>query len=60
MQKSGGVNLANVTVFARGGKVTLTGYVPENEQIELAKSSASSVEGVTSVTNNLVEGQPGS
>jgi osmotically-inducible protein OsmY len=60
MQKSGSVNLANVTVLARSGKVTLTGYVPDNGQIELAKSSASSVEGVTSVTNNLVEGQPGS
>jgi osmotically-inducible protein OsmY len=45
--------VANITVRARGGAVTLAGTVPEQPQIDLATQTAQGVAGVTSVKNAL-------
>jgi len=49
----GQVDMSNVAVLARSGKVTLVGSVPENEQIDLARQRAQSVAGVTHVVDDL-------
>lgn len=49
-----GLNVSRVAVTAAGGKVTLSGSAPTQEQIALAQQLASRVAGVTDVTNNLV------
>ncbi|HDR9277405.1 TPA: BON domain-containing protein [Burkholderia vietnamiensis] len=59
LSKTKGLNAVNVRVLVRHGVVTLTGYVPDSEQVQLAGDSASRVAGVTSVVNNLVPGEPG-
>ncbi|MEF9439073.1 MULTISPECIES: BON domain-containing protein [Burkholderia] len=59
LSKTKGLNAINVMVLARHGAVTLTGYVPDSEQVQLAGDSAARVAGVTSVANNLVPGEPG-
>ncbi|AMV44315.1 BON domain-containing protein [Paraburkholderia caribensis] len=59
LSKTKGLNAINVTVLARRGAVSLTGFVPDSEQVQLAGDSAGRVAGVTSVVNNLVPGQPG-
>ena len=53
LAKTKGVSVANITVRARGGDVTLAGSVPEQSQIELATQAAQGVEGVKSVKNAL-------
>ncbi|HEY4802046.1 MAG TPA: BON domain-containing protein [Paraburkholderia sp.] len=52
-----GVSTSHVFVFARGGKVTLLGWVPEHEQVALAERTAASVPGVTSVDSWLARGR---
>ncbi|RQV71764.1 BON domain-containing protein [Burkholderia anthina] len=59
LSKTKGLNAINVRVLARRGAVTLTGYVPDSEQVQLAGDSAARVAGVTSVANNVVPGEPG-
>ncbi|WP_406806461.1 BON domain-containing protein [Burkholderia semiarida] len=59
LSKTKGLNAINVRVLARRGAVTLTGYVPDSEQVQLAGDSAARVVGVTSVANNVVPGEPG-
>ncbi|MBU9693218.1 BON domain-containing protein [Burkholderia multivorans] len=59
LSKTKGLEAINARVFVRHGTVTLTGYVPDSEQVQLAADSASRVAGVTSVVNNLVPGEPG-
>jgi osmotically-inducible protein OsmY len=49
----GNIDVSSVDVRARGGAVTLTGKVPEGDQIEKAGTVAQGVAGVTSVTNKL-------
>ncbi|WP_206952184.1 BON domain-containing protein [Trinickia acidisoli] len=51
-----GVGLSHVFVLARGGDITLVGWVPESEQVPLAEKSAMGVQGVTSVNNLLTRG----
>jgi osmotically-inducible protein OsmY len=53
LAKTKGLSVANITVRARGGAVTLAGTVPEQQQIDLATQSAQGVAGVTSVKNAL-------
>lgn len=49
----GNIDVSSVAVRARGGVVTLTGSVPEGDQIEKAGTVAQGVDGVTSVSNKL-------
>ena len=49
----GHVDMSNVAVLARSGKVTLVGSVPESGQVDLAGQRAQSVAGVIDVVNNL-------
>lgn len=51
LSKIKGLSIANVTVQARGGAVTLAGSVPEQSQIDLVTQTAQGVAGVTSVKN---------
>ncbi|MFL9910607.1 BON domain-containing protein [Paraburkholderia sp. RL17-337-BIB-A] len=53
LSKTKGLSVANITVRARGGAVTLAGTVPEQPQIDLATQTAQGVAGVTSVKNAL-------
>jgi hypothetical protein len=59
LTKTQGLQTGSITVLARQGVVSLVGYVPDNQQVQLAGDSAGKVVGVTSVTNNLVLGEPG-
>jgi osmotically-inducible protein OsmY len=52
--KTSGMNTSNVFVRARGGAITLTGSVPDSEQIVKAEDVAKRVSGVTSVSNKIV------
>ncbi|RDJ99870.1 BON domain-containing protein [Paraburkholderia lacunae] len=53
LSKTKGLSVANITVRARGGAVTLEGTVPEQPQVDLATQAAQGVAGVTSVKNAL-------
>lgn len=53
LAKTKGVSVANITVRARGGDVTLAGSVPDQSQIEMATQAAQGVDGVKSVKNAL-------
>jgi hyperosmotically inducible periplasmic protein len=53
LSKTKGLSVANITVRARSGAVTLAGTVPEQPQIDLATQTAQGVAGVTSVKNAL-------
>ena len=52
-----GVNTSHIFVFARGGTVTLLGWVDAHEQVALAERSAASVDGVQSVDSWLARGR---
>ncbi|RQU02046.1 BON domain-containing protein [Burkholderia cenocepacia] len=49
-----GLNSANIGVVARQGAVVLRGSVTDAAQSQIATAVASSVSGVTTVTNNLL------
>ena len=51
--KDRGISMANVTIRARDGAVTLQGSVPLQDQSDRATEVAKSVPGVTSVRNAL-------
>lgn len=53
LAKAQGIDVANISVRARGGAVTLTGSVPDQGQIDKAGEVAKGVAGVTSVANKL-------
>jgi hyperosmotically inducible periplasmic protein len=53
LSKTKNLSVANITVRARSGAVTLEGSVPEQPQIDLATQAAQGVAGVTSVKNAL-------
>lgn len=53
LSKTKGLSVANITVRARSGAVTLAGSVPEQPQVDLATQAAQGVAGVTSVKNAL-------
>ncbi|MBB3262148.1 osmotically-inducible protein OsmY [Paraburkholderia bannensis] len=59
LTKTKGLQTINITVLARHGVISLTGNVPDNEQVQLAGDTATKIAGVTSVTNNLVTGEAG-
>jgi hyperosmotically inducible protein len=54
LSKAKGLNIANITVRARNGVVTLQGSVPDSQQIDLATRTAEGVSGVVSVKNELI------
>jgi hyperosmotically inducible protein len=54
LSKTKNLTSSAVTVLARGGKVTLNGTVPADEQIAIASEVASGVPGVSGVENNLL------
>jgi hyperosmotically inducible protein len=54
LSKASGLNTSNVFVRARDGAITLTGSVPDSEQIAKAGDVAKRVSGVTSVSNKIV------
>jgi hyperosmotically inducible periplasmic protein len=53
LSKTKNLSVANITVRARSGAVTLEGSVPEQPQVDLATQAAQGVPGVTSVKNAL-------
>jgi hyperosmotically inducible periplasmic protein len=53
LDKTRHLDASNITIVARGGKITLEGDAPDDQQIQLAGSAARQVAGVTGVTNNL-------
>lgn len=53
LAKSKDLSVANITVRARSGAVTLQGSVPEQPQVDKATQVAQGVAGVTSVKNAL-------
>jgi len=53
LARDGHISVANITVRARNGAVTLQGSVPEVGQIDRATQAAKGVAGVTSVKNAL-------
>lgn len=59
LSRTKGLTPVNITVLVRHGVVSLTGYVPDSEQVQLAGDTAAGVAGVRSVANNLVPGAPG-
>jgi hyperosmotically inducible protein len=59
MAKAQGFDVSNVFVKARSGAVTLTGTVPEGDQIDQAGEIAKSVAGVKSVANKVTLGVQG-
>jgi hyperosmotically inducible periplasmic protein len=59
LAKTKGLETSGITVLSRGGAVTLDGTVPDNNQIPLAGTAASSTHGVTSVDNRLTMREEG-
>jgi nucleoid-associated protein YgaU len=56
--KEAGVNTDNLKVKFRGGAVTLSGYLPNQEQKEKAVLVAGNIVGVVSVQDNVILGAP--
>lgn len=59
LSKNKQIDGSNIYVRARSGAIRLTGFVPENNQIQIAGDVAQSVSGVTSVDNKLTVRRPG-
>jgi hyperosmotically inducible protein len=59
LTKNKEIDASNIYVRARDGVVRLTGFVPENAQIQIATDVTQGVSGVTSVDNKLSVRQPG-
>jgi hyperosmotically inducible periplasmic protein len=59
MAKAQGFDVSNVFVKARSGAVTLSGTVPEGDQIAQAGEIAKGVAGVKSVNNKVTLGVQG-
>src|SRR5262249_51449220 len=53
LAKAKDISVANITVRAKSGAVTLQGSVPEQPQVDKATQVAQGVQGVTSVKNAL-------
>jgi nucleoid-associated protein YgaU len=56
--KEAGVNIEHLKVNFRSGAVTLSGYLPNQEQKEKAVLVAGNVKGVSSVQDNVILGAP--
>ncbi|CAB3793447.1 BON domain-containing protein [Pararobbsia alpina] len=59
LTKNKEIDATNIYVRARDGAIRLTGYVPENAQIQIATDVTQGVSGVSSVDNKLTVRQPG-
>lgn len=59
LSKAKDINVADITVRAKSGDVTLQGSVPEQTQIDSATHVAQGVPGVSSVKNALTIRPPG-
>src|SRR3954471_19352268 len=57
--KGGDVALSRLTITAHSGVVTLSGTVPDNEQVSRATERAQAVPGVTEVASRLTLETPG-
>lgn len=57
IEKSG-VDISNMKTQFDGGVVTLSGYVPNQEQKEKAVLTAGNIAGISGVQDNLILGQP--
>lgn len=53
LSRTKGLNIANVTVQARGGDILLEGYMQNQTQADQAAEVAKGVKGVTSVKNRI-------
>lgn len=53
LTKAKNLDTSDITVLARSGAITLDGSAADDDQIQLAESTAASVSGVASVKNNL-------
>lgn len=56
--ENSGVDVSNLKTKLSKGTVTLSGYVPNQEQKEKAVLTAGNVKGVSGVQDNLILGQP--
>jgi hyperosmotically inducible protein len=56
LDRTKGLDSAGVEIIARSGKVSLTGSMPTQDQVDKAASVAKNVAGVTSVNNELTVG----
>jgi hyperosmotically inducible protein len=59
LTKTKHLDSSGITILVKGGKVTLEGSAPDDDQIQRAVSTVSGVPGVTGVTNNLMVHEPG-
>ena len=56
--ENSGVDISNIKTSLSNGKVTLSGYVPNQEQKEKAVLTAGNIAGVSGVQDNLILGAP--
>lgn len=56
--ENSGVDISNLKTSLSNGKVTLSGYVPNQEQKEKAVLTAGNIAGVSGVQDNLILGAP--
>jgi hyperosmotically inducible periplasmic protein len=54
-----GLDATRIAIVARNGNVTLTGSVPQAQQVDMAVQSAQAVPGVSAVVNRLEVGEVG-
>ena len=59
LTKSKEIDASNIYVRARSGAIRLSGFVPQNDQIQMATDTTKGVSGVTSVDNKVTVRQPG-
>jgi hyperosmotically inducible protein len=56
LSRTKGLDVARVVVLARSGKISLTGSMPTQDQVDKAASVAKDVPGVSLVNNQLTAG----
>jgi hyperosmotically inducible protein len=56
LSRTKGLDVARVVVLARSGKISLTGSMPTQDQVDKAADIAKGVAGVSSVNNQLTAG----
>lgn len=56
--ETSGVDISNIKTKLEQGVVTLSGYVPNQEQKEKAVLTAGNIAGISGVQDNLILGQP--
>lgn len=58
LKNTKGLTAVAITVKAKGGKITLQGTVPTQDEVDLAANAARQVPGVVSVDNLLTVNRP--